>query len=90
MIDVIAVVEIDGDAVAHDAGATSHLDNMPDHLGSGCSPRLGVCSMSAQRLDDFGIERRALRRDQHRALLAAEVIVHDHAVFVVRNDQVVT
>ena len=80
LVDVIAVVDDDGDAIAHDAGAAGHRDDMADQLGGGRGPRLGICRMSGQRFDDFGIERRALRRDQHRALLAAEVIGDDHAM----------
>ena len=41
LIDVIALVERDGDAVAHDAGAAGHLDDVADHLAGGRGPAPG-------------------------------------------------
>ena len=89
LVDRIAVIEIDGDAVADDAGAAGHLDDMTDHLGCGGGSRgLGVLNVSGQCFDDFGIERRTLGRDQRWTLIAMEVIRHHHAMVVIRNDQV--
>ena len=88
-MDVIAVINIDGDAVANDAGAAGHLDDMTDHLGSSRGPRgLGIGNVPGQCLDDFGIERRALWRDKRRTLLAVEVIRHHHTMIAIRNDEV--
>ena len=45
---------------------------------------LGVLNVPGQCVDEFGIERRSLRRDQRRTLVAVEVIRHHHAMEVVQ------
>ncbi len=89
MIDVIAVIDIDGDAVPNDAGAAGHLDDVTEQLGGGGGPRgLGVGNVPGQCFDDFGIERRTLWRDQRRTLRAVEIIRHHHAMVAIRNDEI--
>lgn len=89
--DVVALVEGNGDAVAHDAGTAGHLDDMADHLdgrGGSVAGRLGVLNVPSQGFDHFGVELRAIRRNQRRTLVALEVIRHHHPMVVVGNDQV--
>ena len=87
----VAIVERDGDAVAHDAGAAGHLDDMADHLGGGRrsgARGLGKLNVSGQGLDDAGIKRCASRRDQRWALVAVEIAGHHDAMQLIRDDQV--
>jgi hypothetical protein len=47
-VDHVAILKIDGDAVANDAGATGKFYDVTDHLGCSCgtaSPGLGVDNM---------------------------------------------
>ena len=89
LIDHIAVIQIDGYAVADDAGAARHLDDVTDHLGGSCAAcRLRVLNVTAQCIDDVGIKPGAFRRYQCGARIPVEVIRHDHAMELVRNDQV--
>ena len=86
---VVAVVERHRDAVAHDAGAAGHLDDMADHLGGGGGARgLGVLRVPGKGFDDAGLERRAARRNQRWALIAVEIAGHHDAMQLIRNDQV--
>ncbi len=62
---------------------------MPDQLGGGRTVRrLGVFEVPGQCLNDFGVKRCALGRDQRRTFLAAKIIVHHHAMVSIRDDQV--
>ena len=82
LLDVVAHVQDDGDAVADDARAALQLGNVGDHLARGrIVGGLGDIDLADQRLDDVGGgQTRAVGGSQRRAVSALEVIVQD--VFV--------
>jgi len=89
--DGVAVVERDGDAVAHNAGAAGHLDDVADHLGGGRgggARGLGVLNVRGHGFDEAGVERRAIRREQRGTLVAIEEVGHHHAMQLIRHDQI--
>jgi len=89
LLDIVAIVQNDRDAVADRGRAALQLgdmaDDLPDHrTGAG----LADLDMPGERVDDVAGQMRAVGRGQRGALLALEIIVeHDFAV-IAGQDQV--
>ena len=91
LIDVVAEVENDRNAIADDGGISRQLGDVADHLGrGGAAIGLRELGMTGERVDDVAGEMGAIGRRQRGALLAPEVIRNDQLVVVLRDHEIET
>ncbi|MGL3212640.1 hypothetical protein [Bradyrhizobium sp. BR 1433] len=89
LVDVIALVQDDRDAVADGRGVPGQLGDMADDLGRlRRAAGLGILGVAGECVDEIAGEMRAVRRRQRRALLALEIVVQDEFPIVLRDDEV--
>ena len=89
LVDVVALVQDDRDAVADRGRGAGQLGDMADHLGrAGAAVGLRKLDMAGQRVDDVAGEMGAVGRGQRRALLALEIILQHQLAIVLGKDEV--
>ena len=89
LLDIVAIVQDDRDAVADRGRAAGQLGDVADDLrrgGAGCGLR--VLDMARQRVDDVAGEVGAVGRGDRRALVAPEIIMNDELVTVMGQHEV--
>ena len=89
LVDVVALVQDDRDAVADRGRVARQLGDMADHLGdAGAAVGLRELDVAGQRIDDVAGEMGAIGRGQRRALLALEIVVQHQLAVVLGEDEV--
>ena len=85
----IADIQLDGDAITNDAGATRQLHHMADHLRGVWWRGLCVLNVPGERRYDVPRQHRAVFGDQCWARLALEIVVDGVLLIVRGQDEIV-